>query len=276
MSLKIEKILNNNAVIVRDGNGEKVAIGTGVAFNKRKNDLINPNKIEKLFVMKEKEKFQQLLNRIPEEHFLISEHIISFAERQIGTKLNEHIHITLTDHISFTIEREAEGIHVKNKLLHEIKILYKQEFEIGLWAVHYMREKLNIDIPEDEAAFIALHIHTMKPKSKDLKETIYQTTMIKDMVDIIKQRLSIEVEEDDLAYHRLITHLRYALIRADQYEIRTLDDEMITMIRYKFPTSFQCALYVAKELANRYDISLPEQELAYITLHIERLRKRGL
>lgn len=278
MSLKIEKILNNNAVIVRDGNGEKVAIGTGVAFNKRKNDLINPNKIEKLFVMKEKEKekFQQLLNRIPEEHFLISEHIISFAERQIGTKLNEHIHITLTDHISFTIEREAEGIHVKNKLLHEIKILYKQEFEIGLWAVHYMREKLNIDITEDEAAFIALHIHTMKPKSKDLKETIYQTTMIKDMVDIIKQRLSIEVEEDDLAYHRLITHLRYALIRADQYEIRTLDDEMITMIRQKFPTSFECARYVAKELSNRYNVSLPEQELAYITLHIERLRKREL
>lgn len=278
MSLKIKKILNNNAVIVRDGNEEKVAIGTGVAFNKRKNDFINPNKVEKLFVMeeKEKEKFQQLLNRIPEEHFLISEHIISFAERQIGTKLNEHIHITLTDHISFTIEREAEGIHVKNKLLHEIKILYKQEYEIGLWAVHYMKEKLNIDITEDEAAFIALHIHTMKPKSKDLKETIYQTTMIKNMVDMVKQRLSIEVEEDDLAYHRLITHLRYALVRADQYEIRTLDDEMITMIRQKFPTSFECARYVAKELANRYDISLPEQELAYIALHIERLRKRGL
>lgn len=278
MSLKIKKILNNNAVIVRDGNEEKVAIGTGVAFNKRKNDFINPNKVEKLFVMeeKEKEKFQQLLNRIPEEHFLISEHIISFAERQIGTKLNEHIHITLTDHISFTIEREAEGIHVKNKLLHEIKILYKQEYEIGLWAVHYMKEKLNIDITEDEAAFIALHIHTMKPKSKDLKETIYQTTMIKNMVDMVKQRLSIEVEEDDLAYHRLITHLRYALVRADQYEIRTLDDEMITMIRQKFPTSFECARYVAKELSNRYNVSLPEQELAYITLHIERLRKREL
>lgn len=45
MMTKISKILNNNAVIVRDGEEEKVAIGTGVAFDKKKNDIVNPNKI---------------------------------------------------------------------------------------------------------------------------------------------------------------------------------------------------------------------------------------
>jgi beta-glucoside operon transcriptional antiterminator len=43
--VKIKKILNNNAVVVSDNNEEKIAIGAGIAFEKRKNDIINPSKI---------------------------------------------------------------------------------------------------------------------------------------------------------------------------------------------------------------------------------------
>ncbi len=63
--LKIKKILNNNAVIVSDEGEEKIAIGPGVAFKKARNDIVNPHKVEKLFVMSENDKFQQLLTRIP-------------------------------------------------------------------------------------------------------------------------------------------------------------------------------------------------------------------
>src|SRR5699024_1888144 len=142
--MKIRKILNNNAVIVIDHGQEKIAMGAGIGFNKQK--------IEKLFVLKEYEKLQQLLERIPEEHFSLSKDIIAYAERELGTKLNDHILVMLTDHLSFAIEREKEGIHVKNKLLQEIKILYKQEFAIGLWAIDYIEQKLNIKMPIDEAA----------------------------------------------------------------------------------------------------------------------------
>ncbi|WAA12056.1 PRD domain-containing protein [Fervidibacillus halotolerans] len=272
--MRIYKILNNNAVIVKDGGVEKIAIGPGIAFNKQRNDVINPKKIEKLFVMEENEKLQQLLKRIPEEHFLISETIISYAEKQMDTKLSEHIHIQLTDHISFAIERIKEGIHLRNKLLNEIKILYKKEFTIGLWAIDYIKQHLQIEMDENEAAFIALHLHTAKQKGTDLKDAIRQTTIIQDMVKTIKSLVQIDVQEDDLAYHRLITHLRYALARTNKYEIRTLDDEITEMIQKKLPFANHCAHVLAKNVAEKYDIHFSEQELAYITLHIERLRKK--
>lgn len=139
--MKIKKILNNNAVVVTDNNVEKIAIGAGIAFQKKKNDIINPSKIEKLFVMKENERFQQLLLQIPEEHFALSEEIITYAEESLGSKLNDHIHIALTDHLSFAIERVRDGINLKNKLLHEIKILYKKEFDIGLWALRHIEKR---------------------------------------------------------------------------------------------------------------------------------------
>lgn len=135
--MKISKILNNNAVVVMDKNQEKIAIGSGVGFNKRKNDLVQTDKIEKLFTLKENEKLQQLLLRIPEEHFILAEEIIDYAESRLNTKLNEHVRVGLTDHLSFAIEREKEGIYLKNKLLQEIKVLYKDEFEIGLWAIKH-------------------------------------------------------------------------------------------------------------------------------------------
>ncbi|MGC4378700.1 PRD domain-containing protein [Fictibacillus sp. Mic-4] len=272
--MKITKILNNNAVIVVDDGQEKIAVGAGIAFQKKKNDIVNMNKVEKLFVMKENEKFQQLLNRIPEEHFIISEEIITYAENYLGTKLDEHIHIALTDHLSFAIERERDGIQLKNKLLHEIKVLYPKEYEIGLWAIQHIKEICKIDMPVDEAAFIALHIHTMKVQGGDLRETVKQTSVIRDIVQMIAECLQITIQEDDISYERLITHLRFALTRAHHYEHHTMDEEMLEMIKRKFPHSYSCASKVAMDVIAQHGVSLPEHELGYITLHIERLRKQ--
>lgn len=273
--MKISKILNNNAVVVKtEGQQEQIAVGAGIAFGKKKNDVVSVNKIEKLFVMKENKKLEQLLSRIPEEHFTISEEIITYAEHQIGNKLNEHIHIVLTDHLSFAIEREREGIQLKNKLLQEIKILYKNEFAIGLWAIQHIKERCGVEMPIDEAAFIALHIHTMKLQGGDLHQTVRETTIVRDMVQSIKRILDITFEEDDISYHRLTTHLRFALTRLNHYELHMMDEEMLAMIKKKFPLSYRCAAEVARETYLVHGVELPEQELGYITLHIERLRKK--
>ncbi|WP_208589751.1 PRD domain-containing protein [Gracilibacillus suaedae] len=271
--MKLKKILNNNAVLVTDQEVEKVAIGTGIAFGKKKNDVINLQKVEQLFVMKENEKLQQLLDRIPEEHFLISEEIISYAEKYLGTKLSEHIHIALTDHISFAIERIQDGILLQNKLLNEIKILYRNEYEIGLWAVQRMREKYNIDVPIDEAAHIALHIHTMKLQGGDYRQTIKHTAIVREMIQLIMQKMEMTYREDDISYQRLVTHLHFALSRVSHYEMHELDHEMLSMIQKKFADAYQCTKEVTNIIQNKYDIYFPESELGYITIHLNRIKQ---
>ncbi|SHN34557.1 transcriptional antiterminator, BglG family [Gracilibacillus kekensis] len=271
--MKLKKIFNNNAVLVLDQDKEKVAIGNGIAFGKRKNDLINTNKIEKLFVMKENIKLQQLLSRIPEEHFLISEEIISYAEHYLGTKLSEHIHIVLSDHVSFAIERIQEGIHLPNKLLNEIKILYRNEYDIGVWAVQHIREEYNIDVPIDEAAHIALHIHTMKLQGGDYRQTIRHTAIVREMMLFLLEEMNMNIKEDDISYQRLVTHLHFTLSRVNQYELHEMDEEMFRVIKNKFSTSYNLTLKVTEGITSKYGIQFPPSELGYITLHIERLKK---
>ncbi len=48
--MKINKIINNNAVVVKDRNEEKIVLGEGIGFQKKKNDPVDQSKIEKVFV----------------------------------------------------------------------------------------------------------------------------------------------------------------------------------------------------------------------------------
>lgn len=122
--MKIKKVFNQNAVLVADGAIEKVAIGKGIGFNKKKNDLVHERDIEQMFVMEtEQENFQQLLSQIDEVYFFASERIIKHAETILKEKLNEHIHIALADHIAFAMDRLKNGIIVQNKLRKEIEVL---------------------------------------------------------------------------------------------------------------------------------------------------------
>lgn len=78
--MKIYKVLNNNAALIKEDDQEN-RDGTGNRFSKKKNDLIPMNKVEKIFVVRdENEKFKQILQTLPEEHIEIAEDIISYAE----------------------------------------------------------------------------------------------------------------------------------------------------------------------------------------------------
>lgn len=147
---------------------------------------------------------------------------------------------------------------------------------VTLGRYQHIKEKLKIQMPVDEAAFIALHIHTMKLHGGDVHDTIRQTSIVREMVQTIKTCLNVAIEEDDLSYERLITHLQFALTRTNHHERHTMDEEMLEMIKRKFAFSYRCAAEVAKYVSSSHGINLAEEELGYIALHIERLRKRKI
>ncbi|WP_440898093.1 PRD domain-containing protein [Amphibacillus sp. Q70] len=268
--MKINRVLNNNAIIIKDKGIEKILIGSGIAFQKGKNDLVDQNKIEKIFVLeKENEKFKELLLTLPEEHIMLSEEIISYAEDTLGVQLNNHIHISLTDHLSFALERMEKGIIMKNKLLNEIRLLYKQEFEIGLWAVDLVQKRTGIHFPIDEAAYLAIHIHTAKIKnSTDPEKAAEKARIVQDMITIISSELNIEIDKESISYQRLVTHLDFSINRKGSQQ---LDDEMFEMIKNKYHRAFNCAEKVAAFTESEHNFHFSESDLGYVALHLQRL-----
>ncbi|WP_404469163.1 PRD domain-containing protein [Sutcliffiella horikoshii] len=271
--MRISKVLNNNSVVVKEDDQEKIVMGLGVGFQKRKNDLVDRNKIEKIFVMKEEsDKFQELLSTLPIEHIDVAEEIISYAEGKLLVPLSNHIHISLTDHLSFAIERLEKGYTIQNKLLNEIRVLYKPEYEIGQWAQGLIKERLGVSIPDDEVGHIALHLHTAKMGSKSMENTMQLASIIRDAIEMIEKEFSVTIEETSINYQRLLTHLRFAINRVEEGEpFHSMDPEMLELLQMKFGKAFGTAQKIADFLDAEYNIHFPLSEVGYITLHIQRL-----
>ena len=157
----IQKVINNNVISAYDVNRQEVVImGKGIGFKAHTGDLIDEGRIEKVFRIENEKlsrQFQEVLENIPLEHMQITSDIISYARKNLNVQLNQNIYITLMDHINFAIQRQSQGIQLKNALLWEIKKFYHQEYLMGKYAIDLLNEKLGTEFPEDEAGFIALH-----------------------------------------------------------------------------------------------------------------------
>src|SRR5699024_4561389 len=160
--MKIKKVLNNNVAISHNElNQEFVVMGKGLAFQKKPGEPIDPTKIEKTFILENKDisnKIAELLKDIPEIYLELAYRIIDLAKAKLPHKLDDYLYVALIDHLSFAVERHKRGLDLKNALLWEIRKYYKREFQISLEALDIINNELDIELPKDEAASIALHL----------------------------------------------------------------------------------------------------------------------
>ena len=275
--MRIHKILNNNvAVILDESKHEKIVMGRGICYKKKVGENIEESMIDKVFSLSTTEashKFQVLIEDIPLEHIEIGEQIISEAKIQLGKRLNEMIYISLIDHIHTAIVRFLDWITVKNVLLWDIRRFYKEEFQIGLWAIDYIEEKLKVRLPEDEAGFIALHLANAQMDEEKMHNMYEITTIMQEIVNIVKYFFQTSFDEDDVYYYRFITHLKFfakRLVDHTTYEDDDSDD-LLEVIRLKYKKAYQCVEKVASFIKKKYGYQLSKEEYLYLTIHIERV-----
>lgn len=269
---RVIKVLNNNVCMAKDDkNVECIVVGKGIGFGKRPGDIIEEDKLEKIFYVQEdvnKIKFSELMEKIRGDVIGIAEEIIAMAERIKGKKLNEHIHIALADHIAFAIERINMGIEIKNPFNIEIKALYKDDYNIALKALELINQRLNISLPEDEAGFIALHLHAAL-ENAGLSNTLKNTRLVSQLVSTIENHLGKHIDRDSIDYLRLVTHLRFAIDRLEKNS--PVVNELLASIKKKFKKAYNIATQVAKVIEDTLGKKVPEEEIGYIAIHIQRL-----
>lgn len=273
--MKIYKVLNNNVVTILNNNDkESVVMGRGIAFQKKKGDEIDESKVEKIFVLKNNnlnDKFLKLINDIPLECIEVAEEIIQYVESKLETTLNENIYLTLTDHISFTINRYKNNMEMKNSMLWDIKRLHKQEFDIGLKAIEIIKNKLNLDLPEDEAATIAMHILNGE-LDQDMPEIVSMIKVTEEILKIVKYHFNIEFDEESINYYRFLTHLKFftqRLFNENYYE--DYDNELFDMMSMKYHESYECVKKIKKFIHDLYGTNLTKEEMLYLIVHISRV-----
>lgn len=274
--MKVIKIFNNNAVAsFTDDNKEVILTGSGIGFKKRVGDPVEKSRIEKWFYCEDGERspMYQLLARTPSEFFDVSSKIVEEASRRLNINFKDQIIVALTDHISFAIERKQNNITLPNLVLPEISSLYRKEYQIGLWAIDLIKKELNIELSEDEAGYIALHILNGS-LNQNASATIDTLSLINNCVKIIEDNYNTKFNVDSIDYIRLTTHLKFMaqrIFNPEEEKNDFNDEDMFDFLKNKEPKVYNCVIEIKNYIYDNFKYNLERKELLYLMIHIHKI-----
>ncbi|MBT2758113.1 transcription antiterminator [Mesobacillus foraminis] len=276
-NLVINKVLNNNVIIAdHPDHGEVVLIGKGIGFNRKQNDLLEETTAEKLFVLRNEKEQKNYIKLLPYLEDDLQRVIISAIEliknKTVG-ELNEHIHVALTDHLMFTISRVSQGMEIRNPFLIETKALYPKEYGLAKEVIALLSEKSQIDLPEGEAGFIALHIHSAVT-NKELSEVNQHSQLVTKLVQMIEEQLEISIDKDSIDYMRLVRHLRFAIERVKNGEKVEEPEKITSLLKEEYPLCYNLSWKLIKVMQQALKKPVFDAEAVYITMHLQRLQKK--
>ncbi|MGL4849850.1 MAG: glucose PTS transporter transcription antiterminator GlcT [Clostridium sp.] len=267
------KVFNNNIILVKSEGKEKILFEKGIGFGKKFGTVIEKGtEIDKVFIIQNEqniENFNKVIERTDEKLLGLFEEIIYDISEELKEELSENIHIGLVDHLAFAIKRLESGEEIQNPFLVEIETLYAQEFFLAKKASERLEKEVKIEVPDGEVGFIALHIHSARNNGK-LSNTVKYSYLGNSIIELVEDELGIEIKRKSLDYARFLTHIRFAIERI--LTKNTIENELRGIIKLKYRESYKIASKVGKLLSNELDTVISEDEIAYITMHIERFR----
>lgn len=269
----ITRIYNNSCASVTDDKGQDMIVtGRGVVFGKKAGDTLDEALVEKRYRLSDpglSSRLGTILSSISQAdvYLSISEEILSMIRSQ-GYPVKESLLLTLTDHISTSLEREQTGVVLANPLLSDIRQLYHKQYQLARQAAQIIAQHTGITVSPDEIGFITLHIVTASTDGRfdDLLEI---THIIQKILTVIESTFKVHLNENSLRYERFIRHLQFFARRildpASEQETNLL---MYNMGRLEFPDAFLCVKDIARMIERDYHRKVSDAEQGYLIYHI--------
>lgn len=269
----VTKIFNNNIILVNSEDKEKILFAKGIGFGKKPGYVIPKGiKVDKIFTIADSDNIENLntmIEKVDNDFFVVCEEAIYEISEKINQELNESIHIGLIDHLYFAIKRLKNNEEIENPFLVEIETLYSKEYMLADMVAKKVGAYCNVDISDGEIAFIALHIHSAINNGK-ISNTLKNSYLGSTIVEHVEDRLNIEIDRKSLDYARFLTHIKFAIQRI--MENININNELTKIIKSSYKESFSIAEEVAEIIEDELGIKVMEDEVTFLTIHIERFR----
>lgn len=211
--MKIDKVYNNNVVqVINDNQQEEILMGRGLGFQKKVGDQVELSQIEKRFILQDKNVMKDLSSVYTDlslEEIETISTIIEHGQDILGTVYDLALYISLADHLHYTLERVEKGLVISNPLSWEIRKFFPKEFQVGRDALLIVKEKLKVDLPEDEVASIALHFINAQKDANASESGQKMAKIVTTILDIVRFQFGHISDKDALTYNRFVTHIQY-------------------------------------------------------------------
>lgn len=271
-SYTIKKVLNNNVISVTDGERNYIFTGSGIGYNKKKNEIFEDTEaIEIQYISLEglqNKDVDNFLEKIDVEVIEAVQKILIMVNEKTGKKYSMSDHAGLLDHIQFLVKRLQDKIEIHNPFLNETKLLYPQAYDVAERGVEILRNELLLEIPDDEVGFLTYHVHSGL-KIVDKTRALRDVKLMNTIKNHIESKLGIDFEQHAFDYNRFIIHIKGVLKRLE--EEKPLSNNLLTEIKSKYIIEYKIAFDVGLIIEQQLGLKVPDSEIGYIAIHLVKL-----
>jgi len=272
---------NNNIILAFDGEREVIVLGKGIGFNARAGEEVDASFVEKVFVPKETaqiNRFKDILADLPYEIVLLAGKIVDCGKAHLKRNFNQSIIIALADHLNFALSRIKSGMEIEMPMMWDIKHIYPLEFNMSRQLLLTIKEDTGVELPEAEAAAIALHFINAESDYSDMSNTIRMSRSIKKSIEIVEEHYKTALDDSVPDFNGFVSFLRSTIMRFlyNKDEKQGKDDvELHTLLRKRNDSEFECAEKIAAFIGSEYDWQLSMNDVSFLALHIQRITEYG-
>lgn len=214
------------------------------------------------------------LEILPKDEIESIRHSILTKLRKYKTTITDVSLHNLITHIVISCKRIRERYVVEIYQEELNQIVEKKEYTIAKEIVEEIERKLKISFPVNEVAYLAIHLQGTKMANPEQEIEEAQSVINQDVQQLTNEILSridevyaLNLVEDKKLLLALSLHLQPAINRY-RYNMN-LRNPMLQEIKAKYPFSFEVALTGAEIINEKINISINENEIGYMALHIQ-------
>lgn len=180
-------------------------------------------------------------------------------------------------HMLLAVERTRSGMPIELPE-HVIRDIQSSEEFLFISDINEIMKKSGIELPDSELVYLAIHlngdrfIYTDDGESQKLGFDMEDS--VREIVYIVSKRLNTKIDCDSQLAAGLIQHINPALYRLTLgLNVR---NPIINEIREYYPDLYNAADYACRLVFSKYNITIPSNEVGYITMHIGAAMERQL
>ncbi|WP_437583936.1 PRD domain-containing protein [Paramicrobacterium sp. CJ85] len=271
----IKRVFNNNVVsaVGKDGN-DVILVGSGLGYLAKKGMKVHEDRVEREFHLTGlgKDGAFRILLEIPTPVIAAVSALVKEVRTRFNYTLTPAAEVALADHLAQAIERSENGENLPNPMLWDTRTSYPQEYLLAERMLAIVETSLGVQLPEDEAGFVALHFVNAGIFSGS-QRALSHSAALSHVLEIIRNELDLDLPPNSPITRRFVTHLKFVMerITSGRTHAGTLDP-VFESLRENHPDARACAARVSDYLQEEFSEQLSDEEDFYLMLHLIRAR----
>lgn len=267
---RVEKVLNHNVILAINENDkqEYLIMQKGIGFGKKIAERLEVEdaQVYSLTDIKNAKDTTSSVREIEPIYLEAANMLLDEAEKRIG-KVERSVLIPLADHIDFAVKRIREQGEISNPMISDIQVLFHMEYKVAEMILPFLEQNSDVTMSESELGYIALHIHSAIAE-QNVTSSMQVARCVRECISLLEREIHQSIPVTTLSYNRLMNHVRYMILRAEQGEEIKLS--MNDYMELRFKKSYSIAAYVCQEMGKILHTKLHEHEIGYLAMHIQR------